>query len=104
MSSENFNTVIVSILDKDYQVNCPEEQQSVLIDSARHLDAQMRNIHKSGKVIGLERIAVMAALNITHDLIQEKANKSDDSADTDQIRRLNNKADKALKRLLQIEM
>lgn len=63
-------TVTVNILDKEYQVSCPEEQEAELIVSASYLDKQMRSIRESGKVIGLERIAVMAALNISHELLQ----------------------------------
>ncbi|HBQ41790.1 MAG TPA: cell division protein ZapA, partial [Halieaceae bacterium] len=64
------NTVSVHILDKEYQVACPEDQQAELIISARYLDKQMRAIRDTGKVIGLERIAVMAALNISHELLK----------------------------------
>ncbi len=63
-------TVTVSILDKEYQVACPPEQEAELIVSASYLDKQMRLIRETGKVIGLERIAVMAALNISHELLQ----------------------------------
>ena len=63
-------TVAVNILDKEYQVACPSEQQAELIVSASYLDKQMRSIRETGKVIGLERIAVMAALNISHELLQ----------------------------------
>ena len=62
MSVSPANTVTVKILDKDYQVACPEEQEAELVVSAKYLDKQMRGIRNSGKVIGLERIAVMAAL------------------------------------------
>jgi len=64
------HTVTVKILDKDYQVACPEEQESELVVSAKYLDKQMRSIRETGKVIGLERIAVMAALNISYELLQ----------------------------------
>ena len=70
--SRGSNTVTVSILDKEYQVACPEEQQADLLLSAKHLDEQMRSIRANGKVIGLERIAVMAALNISHELLQAR--------------------------------
>jgi cell division protein ZapA len=63
-------TVTVNILDKDYQVSCPADQEAELIVSASYLDKQMRSIRENGKVIGLERIAVMAALNISHELLQ----------------------------------
>ena len=63
-------TVEVKILDKEYLVACPEEEQDALLQAARHLDVKMREIRSSGKVFGTERIAVMAALNITHDLLE----------------------------------
>ncbi len=69
--SQKPTTVEVRIMDKDYLVACPEEARDELIKSARHLDAKMREIRASGKVFGTERIAVMAALNITHDLLEQ---------------------------------
>jgi len=84
------NTVNIQILDKDYQVNCPPDQQSALIRSSQLLDARMREIRKSGHVIGLERIAMMAALNLTYDLLmaESKASVSDDiSRDLEQLDR-----------------
>jgi len=73
------NTVNIRILDKEYQVNCPPEEQSALLRSSQLLDTRMREIRKSGHVIGLERIAVMAALNLTYDLLmaETKASGSD---------------------------
>ena len=65
------NTATVKILDKEYQVACPEEQEAELLTSAKYLDKQMRKIRNSGKVIGLERIAVMAALNISFELLHK---------------------------------
>ena len=65
-------TVSVKILEKEYQVACPEEEVDELAASARYLDAQMRSIRDSGKVLGLDRMAVMAALNISHDLLRLK--------------------------------
>ncbi|MAB53105.1 MULTISPECIES: cell division protein ZapA [unclassified Marinobacter] len=63
-------TVEVKILDKEYLVACPQEEQEALLRSARHLDTKMREIRASGKVFGTERIAVMAALNITNDMLE----------------------------------
>jgi cell division protein ZapA len=63
-------TVTVRILDKEYQVACPADEVDELTASARHLDKQMRTIRESGKVLGLDRMAVMAALNIAHDLLR----------------------------------
>ena len=117
--NSNPNTVSVSILDKEYQVACPVEQQPELLKSAQHLDQQMRAIRSTGKVIGLERIAVMAALNISHELLQARsgiaaepkapAPKTGDSggataADGDAISGLNSKLDEALHQLRQLEI
>ena len=69
--SQDIETVRVQILDKDYQVACPAPQKEGLLEAARYLDQQMRAIRQSGKVIGVERIAVMAALNISHEFLQQ---------------------------------
>lgn len=66
----NKSTVEVRILDKEYLVTCPEEEQEALLRSARHLDRKMREIRNSGKVFGTERIAVMAALNIANEMLE----------------------------------
>lgn len=63
-------TVTVYILDKEYHVVCPTEERTNLERAAAYLDGKMREIRRSGKVIGAERIAVLAALNITHDFQQ----------------------------------
>ena len=65
-------TVSVKILDKEYQVSCQKDEVEALSASARYLDQQMRQIRESGKVFGLDRIAVMAALNISNELLQNK--------------------------------
>ena len=62
-------TITVSIFDKDYQVSCPADEVQALRDSAIYLDQKMREIKKSGSVLGLDRLAVMAALNITNDFL-----------------------------------
>ncbi len=102
------NTVSVHILDKEYQVACPEEQQAELIVSARYLDRQMRAIRDSGKVIGLERIAVMAALNISHELLkasdQGGGSASAASPDNQAVQGLQRKIDQAMYQLRQLEI
>ncbi len=62
----------VHILDKEYLVACPEDERDALMDAARHLDRAMRGIRDGGRVIGSERIAVITALNITHELLQNR--------------------------------
>ena len=105
MSNE---TVIVKLLDKDYQVACPAGQQTALLQSADYLDQQMRDIKANGKVIGLERIAVMAALNISNQLLQQTGDAPDAAADSmpsqHQLKNLNEKLDEALQRFRQLEI
>ena len=97
------NTVTVKILDKDYQVACPEEQEE-LKSSAKYLDKQMRGIRDTGKVIGLERIAVMAALNIGYELLQASDNTDVTPPPGDSVKRINRKLDDALHDLRQLEI
>lgn len=61
--------IAVKILGKDYQVACPEEQVHSLIDAALLLDGKMKEVKASGRVIGLDRIAVITALNLAHELL-----------------------------------
>ncbi len=98
-------TVTVKILDKDYQVACPPDQERALIEAARHLDKQMRGVRDSGKVIGLERIAVMVALNTTYELLNktEQANETS-SAGLDHMKKLSEKIDDALQRFRQLDI
>ncbi len=62
--------VSVTISGKEYQIACPEEEKTSLIASAKMLNDNMEKIRATGKVVGLDRVAVMAALNIANDLIK----------------------------------
>jgi len=92
MSSNN-STVTVNILDRDYQVACKPEERDSLLNSARYLNDKMREIKASGSVIGVERIAVMAALNMSHELLQEGSERG---ANDVQLQRLTEKISRAL--------
>ncbi|MDO8827390.1 cell division protein ZapA [Methylophaga sp.] len=70
--------VHVTILGKEYQVACPEDQQDALIASARMVHQNMEKIRNSGKVVGVDRIAVMAALNIAHELLTLQQDETQD--------------------------
>lgn len=92
-------TVSLRILDKEYQVACPPEERYNLEEAARHLDATMRDIRNRGKVIGLERIAVMAALNISHEMLISKRQQQQLAGEQQQqINELNQRLDQALAR------
>ena len=71
--SEAYAQVSVRILDKEYQVACPSSERTDLLDSAEVLNEKMREIRDSGRVVGLDRIAVMAALNMANDLLHAQA-------------------------------
>lgn len=60
----------IKILDKEYRIACEFHEQDDLKASARLLDSRMREIRQTGRVVGTDRIAIMAALNIAYDLIQ----------------------------------
>ena len=65
--------VKVRILDQEYTVACPEDAKNELLQSADYVDRKMREIRSSGNVVGTDRVAVMAALNIAHELLSAQA-------------------------------
>ena len=81
----NATTVSVNILDKEFQVSCGADEVDALTASARHLDEQMQVIRDAGKVVGLDRIAVMAALNISHELLQAEGTSARISELTEKV-------------------
>ena len=74
MSEDKLSRVSVRLLDREYQVACPVDERSDLLDSAEYLDAKMREVRDSGKVVGLDRVAVISALNIANELIKLRRN------------------------------
>lgn len=65
--------ISVRILEKEYQFSCPADERTDLLDSAEILNNKMREIRDGGKVVGLDRIAVMAALNMANELLRSRA-------------------------------
>ncbi|MHA7878852.1 MAG: cell division protein ZapA [Saccharospirillum sp.] len=94
-------TLTVTILEREYRVACPEGQEAKLEEAARSLDRKMKEIRRTGKVFGIERIAVMAALNLTRELLDRAP---EDSADTESLNRLEQKIDRALPEQFNIPM
>ncbi len=70
--SQPSKTIHVSIMGKDYPVGCPEGQEEQLLTSARYVNEKMQRIRAGSRSVGLDRVAVMAALNIAHELIQQQ--------------------------------
>ncbi len=71
--NDPYAQVSVRILDKEYQVACPASERTDLLDSAEVLNSKMLEIRDSGRIVGLDRIAVMAALNMANDLLHAQA-------------------------------
>ncbi|MBI5330323.1 MAG: cell division protein ZapA [Betaproteobacteria bacterium] len=79
----------VSIMGREFRVACPEEERPSLLQAVTYLDRKMREIRDSGKIVGLERIAIMAALNIAHDLLNSNpAGMAAEVANADQLARV----------------
>ena len=89
--------VTVHIMDKEYRIGCKEGEQEGLIASAQYLDRRMREVRQSGRVIGSDQVAVMAALNIAHELLDHKRfQSSNEQAIGQRIRSLQKKIEVAL--------
>ena len=79
--SNTTKTLEIKILDRELRIACPEEQRSELLDAVAYLDKRMREIRDAGKIASVERIALMAALNITHELLTIKVGRGVDLSD-----------------------
>jgi cell division protein ZapA len=86
----------IRILDKEYQVNCKPDERDALEHSAELLNEKMEEIRRGSHIIGLERIAVMAALNLSHDLIRSENSAKQDSQASGVLQSLDSKLDSAL--------
>ena len=97
--------ITVSILDKEYRIACDPDERDSLLESASLVDERMRKVRSSGRVIGTERIAVMVALNIAHEMLDLKHNKGHDSqAISQRIQSLQEKIELALNTGNQLEL
>lgn len=101
MTIDAMDTVTVQILGKEYKLSCPPDERDGLLQSAKLLDERMKGL-KSGGMIGLERIAVMAALNLGYELLQNKGKARNDSAAVGRIDRLLSQADEELQAIEQL--
>lgn len=98
-------SVAVQILDKEYRFSCPEEESEALVAAARCVNRKMAEIRDSGKVIGLERIAIMAAINIAHELLDVGGDgQADDLLLPKQLAGLQQKIEKAVTDARQMEI
>ena len=97
--------VTVKILDKEYLISCSEEEREPLHAAVTSLNVKMLDMKNSGRVIGSERIAVMTALNLAHELLAYKQENDDYTSSVDTtVQRLQSKIDEALVKGRQLEM
>lgn len=88
--------VTITLLDKQYQINCTQDEREELLESARILDQKLVEVRNAGSVIGLERIAIMAALNLSHELVKAQKTGQADSMVSSGIERLQDKINSAI--------
>lgn len=103
--SSTTQPVAVTILGKEYRIACEPGSEDALISAARFLDGRMREVRGSGKVIGTDRIAVMVALNLAHELLNEKTEQdSAASSANKRLRALRERIEIALNDSTQLEL
>ncbi len=81
MSVKKSNALDVLILDREFRVACPDDEKAELLEAVGYLDKKMREIRDAGKIASTERIAIMAALNIAHELLTTKLGGGFDMGD-----------------------
>jgi cell division protein ZapA len=97
--------VTIKIFDKDYRVSCDADGLEDLQRAAHYLDEQMRDIRSNSKVIGVERIAIMAALNIAHEFLQQGSDSVGKRTEMDtRLRNIQQKIEIALNQNSQLEL
>jgi cell division protein ZapA len=105
VSREDQARVSVRILEKEYLIACPYDERSALLDAAEYLNARMREVRDSGKVVGMDRIAVMVALNLANELtkLKERAALTDGDVGS-RVRSLRERVEGALQKNQQLEL
>ncbi len=81
MSSDKVDTLDVTILDREFRIACQKDERTELLEAVAYLDKKMREIRDLGKIVTVERIAIMAALNIAHELLTTRLGSGFDMGD-----------------------
>ena len=103
--SDELTRVNVRILDKEYPVACPAKERNDLIESAAYLNTKMREIRDSGKVVGADRIAVIAALNMANELVKLRSREQHLEGDVGvRLKGMRERVEKALEKGRQLEL
>jgi len=88
--------VTVRILEKEYKISCPEGEHESLLISARSVNESMQKVREGGKALSADRVAVMAAINIAHDLIKSNGEPKVDPEVSERINILQQSIDQVL--------
>jgi cell division protein ZapA len=105
MSEKESTAVTVRILDKEYFVGCPPDERPALLDSAEYLTKKMREIRDTGKVVGTDRIAVMAALNMANELLRLRRQDAElQGAVSGRVKNMRERVEGALQRTRQLDL
>ena len=95
--NSNIKSMSVKILGKEYKINCPNGQEPELLDAALYLDQKMSEIRSKGRIYGVERIAIMAALNLAHELLSQNNSRQANAMEiNNRLQQLHDKIDLAL--------
>jgi cell division protein ZapA len=108
MSQQDQARVSVRIMEKEYVIACPYEERTALLDTAEFLNNRMREVRDSGKVVGLDRIAVMVALNLANELLRLKnhdaRHEKIESDASGRVRALRERVESAIEKGQQLEL
>jgi cell division protein ZapA len=105
MSAAELARVAVRILDKEYVMACPPEERTELLESAAYLNGKMREVRDGGKVIGVDRIAIVVALNLANELVKlRSAGERVDGDVGNRLKGLRERVEAALERGQQLEL
>lgn len=94
--------VKVSIMQREFTIACTEEETQGVIEAASYLDKQMRTIANNNQALGADRCAIMAALNISHELLEARKNIGDDDEISKRLERLHAEIDTAMDSIRQV--
>jgi cell division protein ZapA len=105
VSEKEPTAVTVRILDKEYFVGCPPDERNDLLESAEYLNKKMREIRDTGKVVGADRIAVMAALNMANELLRlRKQEQEIQGTVSGRVKNMRERVEGALQRTRQLDL
>ena len=104
MSEKETTHVSVRILEKEYFVSCPSDERADLLDSAEYLNKKMREIRDTGKVVGADRIAVIAALNMANELLRLRKQDAEMQGSVGRVKQMRERVENALQRTRQLDL